>query len=588
MILPIIIVLSLINSIYAMELDPYLGNRDNSLIKIEEANISIIFPDKTTENYPRSFLERFGVIKAMLKEKFEENNQLDLSAFPNNKLNKQAFDLLYKGMGNCQYNQFSRNNENLKKIVQIADYLQVDEIVQDKIYERIIELLLNYQDSFAICEQPSAFNPFALNHNQEKEIAKKIIKSLEAKLLSFLKSRVYDGVNAMCFHPDRNQIALGGPGARVKVLDFSDNELKIILDKKVSDFPQTLNNMHYSQNGNVIAMQAQDALWLCNAKTGELIHSLSLKTYYIRSVCFSPDSKWILVAWESYNEVIKCQLINVESGQLVYSFFSKINFSTSKIRMCFNPQGTIFALRGDQDIEIWYIAENNSVTLNNDNKTINSFQFSPSGKHLIAAIDNSVNILDLTSRQILKKLCCDNVVFSVSYSADENYIIARLKDKINIWENHSYKLIDTLFLNVDFSSNFNIEGLFGFNLHETIEEWKEKIHLLKSIYHKNFDKNSLKNLSFYRLFFNKKYTKVAGWQPDGGFFLCDIETLIQLYKNYTKQQALLLAYAVNNNGIYICEHKNRNLLNLYKLWNEQTRKALSDLIIPICSKCKQQ
>ncbi|KAI9436962.1 chromatin associated protein [Lactarius indigo] len=194
-------------------------------------------------------------------------------------------------------------------------------------------------------------------------------------------------------------------------------------------------------DGNYLATGCEGAAQIFDAKTGAricvLVHN-KVKRHedmYIRTMCFSPDGKYLATGTEDCRiciwDIAKRRIRNVFDGhtQEVYA----LDFSRSG--------RSIISGSGDRTARIWDMQDGSYKLLADHFETVDSgvasVAISPDGR-LVAAgsLDNIVRIWDVATGQLIERLKGHkDSVYSVAFTPDGDGIVSGSLDKtIKYWD----------------------------------------------------------------------------------------------------------------------------------------------------------
>ncbi|MCL2820955.1 MAG: hypothetical protein FWD38_09065 [Oscillospiraceae bacterium] len=199
----------------------------------------------------------------------------------------------------------------------------------------------------------------------------------------------------------------------------------------------------FSPDGKYLASASEDkTVKIWERESGKLIHTLEGHTNYVHSVCFSPDGKYLASA--SGDKTVK--IWERESGKLIHTLEGH---TESVYSVCFSPDGSyIISASWDKTVKIWEREGGKLIhTLEGHTNYVRSACFSPDGQHIISASkDKTVRIWESESGKLVRTLeGHTSSVLNVCFSPDGQHIISASKDKtVRIWESESGKLVRTL------------------------------------------------------------------------------------------------------------------------------------------------
>lgn len=162
---------------------------------------------------------------------------------------------------------------------------------------------------------------------------------------------------------------------------------------------------------------------------------------WISTVCFTPDSKFILGEY-SYDK--KVNIWDTETGELVSTLPVNIQIGSMDI----SPDGSKIALSCYHKIQIWSLISQKELVSIDDN-SVNGFgiKYSSDGKKLAVGLGNGdVKIFDPETLKLLNTFQGHfKPVLSVSFSKDNKYLVSGSSDQmIKVWNLQTQKEIKSL------------------------------------------------------------------------------------------------------------------------------------------------
>jgi WD40 repeat protein len=150
-----------------------------------------------------------------------------------------------------------------------------------------------------------------LNKNNKLEIW----NVLAGKLVNILDDDTLDSslIKSICYSENDNTIALGISDNIIKIWDVMSNKL---INTLISG--TRVDSICYSPDGKWMASTGNysENITIWNTQTFKIVHELETHLGYICSMCFSPDSKYIV----SENRDCTIKMWNIITGQLVNTF----------------------------------------------------------------------------------------------------------------------------------------------------------------------------------------------------------------------------------------------------------------------------
>lgn len=243
--------------------------------------------------------------------------------------------------------------------------------------------------------------------------------------------------------------AIFSPNGRIVVSASSDNLLKIwdaetgILKDSYKFTLGAIHHLSFSPDGRLLIISSWEStrFYIWNIKTKQIVASYSHDTG-VNSAVFSPDGKFIVSA--SKDGIVKKWNLSTQEqeGEDMNALPIRAHCDIS---VTYNPCGNQFLTvsRSVNTIRIW-----DSKTCEQICNTIcgRSANFSPDGKCLIIADDDSIKVLDLSSQEHIAVFYLKDIfgaIDIVSFSPDGKYLLsATCWGQICIWDVMSCQIID--------------------------------------------------------------------------------------------------------------------------------------------------
>jgi WD40 repeat protein len=197
---------------------------------------------------------------------------------------------------------------------------------------------------------------------------------------------------------------------------------------------EAVQEIQESQN-KIFDPQFLDALEQPDRPMIRLVKEFAGHTYYVSTVCFSPDGKNIL----SGSNDMTIRLWDASTGKEIRRFEGH-NKSINSV--CFSPDGK-FVLSGSYDstIRLWEVGTGKETRkFKGHTSNVSSVCFSPDGKNILSGSgDNTIRLWEAaTGKEIRRFEGHTETIFgitSVCFSADGRYILSGAWDNtIRLWE----------------------------------------------------------------------------------------------------------------------------------------------------------
>ncbi|KAJ9643062.1 general transcription repressor [Coniosporium tulheliwenetii] len=198
--------------------------------------------------------------------------------------------------------------------------------------------------------------------------------------------------------------------------------------------------VRFSRDGRYVATGCNRSAQIFNVEDGRLAAHLQDSSLpedgdlYIRSVCFSPDGKYlatgaedkIIRVWDIASRTIKHQFTGHD--QDIYS-------------LDFAPNGRMIASgSGDRTVRLWDIESNSQMLQLSIEDGVTTVAISPDNRFVAAgSLDKSVRVWDTTSGYLVERLEGDvghkDSVYSVAFAPNGRDLVSGSLDKtIKMWE----------------------------------------------------------------------------------------------------------------------------------------------------------
>ncbi|KAH8981968.1 chromatin associated protein, partial [Lactarius akahatsu] len=196
----------------------------------------------------------------------------------------------------------------------------------------------------------------------------------------------------------------------------------------------------FSVDEKYLATGCEGAAQIFDAKTGArtciLVDNKVTKPAYIRSMCFSPNGKYLAISSDNSRiciwDIIKRRIRNVFDGHTLEVY-----------ALDFSPDGrSIISGSGDRTVRIWDMQDGSHKLLaDRDTETadsgVASVAISPDGRLVaVGSLDNIVRIWDVATGQLIERLRGHkDSVYSVAFTPDGDWIVSGSLDKtIKYWD----------------------------------------------------------------------------------------------------------------------------------------------------------
>jgi DNA-binding beta-propeller fold protein YncE len=230
-------------------------------------------------------------------------------------------------------------------------------------------------------------------------------------------------VQAVAISPQGNRIAAGERYHKVKLLDGTGKELKILEGHEAA-----ILGVGFSADGKVLFTFSLDGgLRQWDANTGAPQGVLPGQRDSYTSAAFSPDGKWFLGGTSGGN----LYLFNLTTKKPE----RKMQAGSQVRAVAVSPDGGLIAISlGNESVRLLNRADGQEKA-KIEKVDANGLAFAKDGKHLAAAgHDNNVKVIDVATAQVVSTMKGhDRTVRSVCYLPDGRVASASFDKTIRIW-----------------------------------------------------------------------------------------------------------------------------------------------------------
>ena len=244
-----------------------------------------------------------------------------------------------------------------------------------------------------------------------------------------------DRVMTLAFSGDGVYVASSSRDKTIKLWDVkSGQEVHTFSMKEVG-----MNGIAFSPDGSLLA--SADAIWDVESK--QVVHTLERGRQVPGPVAFSPDGSLLAVAL--VNQPIK--LWDVASGQVVRTFDEQADNAAFSI--AFSPDGTLLAAGGlGGTVRLWNVESGQiaGAIEYGDESGVHDVAFSPDGRVLASGGTNpTLRLWDVASRQAIRTLRLGDGLFGVAFSPDGTILAsAGGIGGVRLWGVESGRMLRTL------------------------------------------------------------------------------------------------------------------------------------------------
>jgi WD40 repeat protein/serine/threonine protein kinase len=205
----------------------------------------------------------------------------------------------------------------------------------------------------------------------------------------------------------------------------------------------------FSPNGNYVASGGDDAtahVW--DVATGKEVARMThhptdnsrrsgYRSGYVRSVAFSPDSKYIVSGgWDEFVRVW-----DVASGKEI----ARMTHLGSVHSVAFSPDGKYVVSGGDYTARVWEAVTGKEVVCMTHDDDVRTLAISPDGKYVVSgSSDKTARVWEAITGKEVARMYHEEAVERVAFSPDGEYVISSSWQGIErVWEGLTGKLVRT-------------------------------------------------------------------------------------------------------------------------------------------------
>ena len=315
------------------------------------------------------------------------------------------------------------------------------------------------------------FSRLTLRHACLQQTALQNVDLSFATLIQSAFGQPFSAMYAGEISPDGMLLATGEVSGHVRIWDAKTYQLLATL----SGHTHWIWSIAFSPDGVTLATGSQDqTIKLWNVQTAQLLETLQAAPTHCFSVAFSPDGQ--LLASGNGDGMIR--LWHVATAQLIEHWHAH---AAGVWSVAFSPDGQILASAGDDDytIKLWQTATYELLqTWKKHTNSIRMIRFSPDGTVLASGSrDRTVQLWDTRRGQVFSVLELSNWVWAINFSPDSTLLATGDIDYlVKIWQVDTGKLLRTLQGHSSWiwSVQFAIEGsvLATGSQDQTIKFWQ--------------------------------------------------------------------------------------------------------------------
>ncbi len=187
----------------------------------------------------------------------------------------------------------------------------------------------------------------------------------------------------------------------------------------------------FCSEDKVVSGSRDDVIRVWSVRSGDCLLTLSGHTSTVRSVCISPDGKYVI----SGSEDKTARVWSLDSGDCVRVLSGHTDWV---LGVYVSPNGKyVVSASGDWAIRVWSLDSGALFrSPNGHTSTVKSVYVSPDGNYVVSgSLDNTIRVWSLDSGDLLRILTGHTAhVFCVCVSADSKLVVSGSVDKtIRVW-----------------------------------------------------------------------------------------------------------------------------------------------------------